>query len=242
MEWQILVILFASTFFAAIVHGITGFAFSIVLLMILPRYFNYSDTIAIIGILCVITLIYNTAIYREHIVWKHIPIALISFSIGDFLAICILKTFGESPLWYKLMGIVFCMMGIYLLKGQDVFKIKATRVNSILFNGISGLVTGLFAIGGPISCIYFLAVTKSKEEYMATVQMMFTITISVDVLLRVLNGMIYPRLFILGVSCVFFIIAGLLVGKRILNRINLKLLNILICILMLVNAVYMFQR
>lgn len=175
MDIGMLCILFATTTVAAIVQGISGFAFGIIMLMVLPYFFTYTDSIALVAFMTVFLLIYNAYLYRSFINWRQIPVALIAYMVVDIFAVRLLKYVGNNPIWYTLMGIMFILMAVYMMWGQNLFKIKATTANAVIFNGLSGLINGLFGVGGAIAAAYFLEVSSSKEEYVGTTQVLFSL-------------------------------------------------------------------
>ncbi len=242
MDGSIVVILFAAVFVGAIIHGISGFAFGIIVLMVLPHFFTYSDSLALISFTTVCVLGYNAYLYRRHINWQEIPLALAVFVIADFFAVRLLKYVGENPIWHLLLGGIFILMAAYLIWGQERFKILPTKTNAVIFNGVGGVINGLFCVGGPITAMYFLAVSKSKEEYLGTTQMLFFINITIDFLLRALNGMVSKPILIYGVSSLWCIVLGLLVGKKLFDKINALTLRRIICGLMVLNGVVMLLK
>ena len=133
-------------------------------------------------------------------------------------------------------------MAAYLAWGQEKFKIKATTANAVIFNGLGGLLNGLFGVGGPVAAMYFLTISKTKEEYQGTTQMLFFINITIDFLLRAASGMVDRTIMIYGVSSLWCVVIGLLIGKKLFERINALTLWRIICSLMLLNGAVMLLQ
>ena len=242
MDFQTLFIMFATAFVAAIIHGISGFAFGLVLLMVLPHFFPYAEALGLTSFTMFFVVLYNAYLYREHINWKQLPLVVGIFLVVDLFAVSLLGYVGENPVWYILLGVIFILMAIYMMWGQNWFKIKPTKTNAVIFSTISGLLNGFFGVGGPVAAVYFLAVAKNKLEYMATTQMLFVLCLTIDVALRILNGMLTPHLMIYGVGSLWCVVLGLLVGKILLKRMTALTMRKIICALMVVNAVAMFAK
>lgn len=242
MDMQIVLIVMAAVFVGAVIHGISGFAFGIIVLMVLPHFFGYSQALALVSFTTACVLAYNAYLYRKHIVWHEIPLALGVFICTDFLAVRLLKYVGDDPIWNVLLGGVFILMAAYLAWGQEKFKIKATTANAVIFNGLGGLLNGLFGVGGPVAAMYFLTISKTKEEYQGTTQMLFFINITIDFLLRAASGMVDRTIMIYGVSSLWCVVIGLLIGKKLFERINALTLWRIICSLMLLNGAVMLLQ
>lgn len=239
VELNILPIIFATVLVAAVVHGISGFAFGIIMLMVLPYFFSYSQALAMVSFMTVFVLGYNAFLYRQHINWKQVPLAVGAFVVIDFFAVWLLKYVGDAPIWHTLLGIFFILMAAYLLWGQNRFKIKPTTANALLFNGASGLITGLFGAGGPIAAVYFLAVAKDTKEYLGTTQIIFFFTIAIDVVLRAINGMYTSTMIVYGVSSLWCVVIGLLIGKKLFQYISAATLRKIVCALMVFSGIKM---
>lgn len=242
MELEILLIVMLAVLVGAVVHGISGFAFGIVVLMVLPHFFGYADALALASFTTACVLAYNAFLYRKHIVWRQLPLALVVFICTDFLAVRLLKYVGDNPVLSVLLGVIFIAMAAYLAWGQEKFKIKATTANAVLFNGVGGLLNGLFGVGGPITAVYFLAVSKNKEQYLGTTQMLFFINVTIDFLLRAASGMVSQSILIYGFSSLWCMVAGLLIGKKLFARLNALTLRRIICFLMVLNGLVMLSK
>ncbi len=95
--------------------------------------------------------------------------------------------------------------------------------------GVGGVINGLFCVGGPITAMYFLAVSKSKEEYLGTTQMLFFINITIDFLLRALNGMVSKPILIYGGEQPMVHCSRAFGGKKLFDKINALTLRRIIC-------------
>lgn len=100
MDLHILMILFLAVLLASFLHGISGFAFGIVALMIFPYFFSYTEAIALTSLMMIFVLLYNAWLYRKYIAWKLIPVPILAYMGMDFLAILLLKYAGDNPIWY----------------------------------------------------------------------------------------------------------------------------------------------
>lgn len=150
-----------------------------------------------------------------------------------------LKHVGDDPIWYKLMGVIFILMALYLLWGQKVLHVKANKKSLLVLGGGSGLIMGAFGVGGPLMAAFFLEATKNKEEYLGTTQVICVITMALDVVLRVLNGMFSSDLIGFTLLGIVFMVAGLLIARRLVRHMDALTMRRFICLVVLVDGVVM---
>lgn len=242
MEWISLIILFLVVFVASIVQGISGFAFGIIALLVVPYFYSYTQSVALVALMTVFLLIYNAIVYRAYINWSLAPVAILVFSVTDIAAVCLLKYIGKYDLIYTLLGVIFIFMAIYLLWMKDQLHITGTTRNAVVFNGLAGILNGLFGAGGPVAAAYFLSISRDKNEYIATVQAVFSVAMVIDVIVRALNGMYTLRLVTLAVICVVFMILGLVVAKKLFQKLSSTKVQVIVCILMIANGVNLIVK
>ena len=242
MEWISLIILFLVVFVASIVQGISGFAFGILALLVVPYFYSYTQSVALVALMTVFLLVYNAIVYRAYINWSLAPVAILAFSVTDIAAVCLLKYIGKYEFIYALLGVIFILMAIYLLWMKDKMHIAGTTKNAVAFNGLAGILNGLFGAGGPIAAAYFLAVSKDKNEYIATVQAVFSVAMVIDLVVRAFNGMYTLQLIALAVICIVFMILGLVVAKKLFQKLSSAKVQVIVCILMLANGINLIVR
>ena len=88
--------------------------------------------------------------------------------------------------------------------------------------------------------LYFMMITDSKEEYLATIQTFFMITAAYNLVLRTLRGIFTPGLLgyaLLGTIAIF---AGMSIGNRVVERINDQLLQKIVCVMIGVSGLTTF--
>ena len=129
-------VLFASiVFFASVVQGISGFAFGLIVLMVFPHLFGYSDALVLANLMTLVLLIYNSFLYRRYCAWKWLPVGVSVFAVTDLLGVLVLKRVGDSPIWYTLLGVMFILMAVYMMWGQNKLHIRANQVTLAIFFG-----------------------------------------------------------------------------------------------------------
>ena len=237
------IVLFCSiVFIAAIVQGVSGFAFGMIVLMVLPHIFGHTSALAVTNLTALLMLLYNSYLYRKYANWSWIPLAVTVLATTDFVGILILKHVGDNPLWHTLMGALFIIMALYLLWGQSKLQIRPGRCSLIISMSLCGFITGMFAVGGPIAAAFFLVATKTKEEYLGTMQIVIASVTCIDVLMRALNGMYTLELVKFSLIGVVFTIAGILLARKIVRHIDALMLRRIVCIVMALDGLVTLLR
>ena len=227
---------------AAIVQGVSGFAFGMMVLMVFPYIFGYTKSLVLASMMWLVLSAANAYIYRKYIDWKWVPRWLAVFVGMEFLSILVLKKVGDSPIWYTLMGLMFIAMAIYLLWGQRIIHVKASFSSMAVMAALSGLMMGNFGVGGPLMAAFFLEATNSKEEYLGTIQSLGVIVASIDVLLRSLNGMMRAELFGYTALGIVFMGVGLLIAKKLVTHMDALTMRRIICGVMVLNGIVMLAH
>lgn len=226
-------------FVASVIQGISGFAFGMVVLMVFPYLFGYTKSLVLASLMAAVLVCYNAYLYRKSINWQWVPWWVGVFLVTDLLSVMVLKQVGDNPIWYKLMGVIFILMALYLLWGQKVLHVKANKTSLLILGGGSGLIMGAFGVGGPLMAAFFLEATKNKEEYLGTTQVICVITMALDVVLRVLNGMFSSDLIGFTLLGIVFMVAGLLIARRLVRHMDALTMRRFICFVVMVDGVVM---
>lgn len=238
-DLNVCLILCVATFVAAVIQGVSGFAFALILLMVLPYIFPYAEALALIAFIGAVMIGYNVYLYRKYIDWKILPIPVLSYFVCDLLAVRLLKNIGTNPMLSKILGVIFILLAVYLCFGQGKIKVLPTKKNAVIFNGVGGAVSGLFGAGGPIAVLYFMAVSASKEVYMGTLQTFLFLVTGADFFVRVANGMVTLQTVKYGLSSLIFAVVGLWIAKKLFEKIKPDVLNKIVLALMALNGIWL---
>lgn len=210
--------------------------------MVFPHIFGYTSALAITNLMALFLLAYNGYLYRKFANWSWIPLGVAASATMDLVGILVLKHVGDSPVWHTLMGVMFIVMAIYLLWGQNRIQFHPTKLSLVICMGISGLIMGMFVVGGPIAAAFFLAATKSKEEYLGTMQIISVFGVLIDVILRLVNGMYTFELVKFAAIGVVFMVTGLLIARKFVSRMDALTLRRVVCAVMAIDGLVMLLR
>lgn len=165
----------------SMLQSATGFGFAIVTMALWPFIIPFKVAAAVEVFSAFVMVIYISVKLRKHINFKMMIFPTIAALITGMLGVLLLVSSGDAILCRALGAILF-LLSIFLFLFSERFKIKPTALKGLLVGAISGILNGLFNIGGPPMVVYFLSSTDDKLEYNGTIQFYFTLS-SISVLI-----------------------------------------------------------
>lgn len=203
------------------VMGVTGFGSGIVAMSVLPYFFVVTQAAAISNFMSLslnIALVFH---YRKAVRWRMLPMPSLFFLAGVTLSI--LYAVGMDMLLLKLLlGVFLIFMAVYNMLFSAKVSLKANLLTMIICSFISGICDGLFAIGGPLMVLYFLAIPHTREEYYGTIQALFMVAGVYGLLMRIHSGIFTMELLPYASLSVVGAIVGVTLGNRFVNSIDDK--------------------
>ncbi len=168
-------VVFLAPIGAGFIQAVTGFGSGIFMMVFFPALFPILNASALSSSISLFATCSQAWRYRKLSDWKLtlIPsIIYIAVSSGSIL----LAPYLPTAVLKRFFGIVMILLSIYFLTISGKLKVKANLVSVTVCAVISGVMGGLFGIGGPPMVIYFLAALDDKEKYLGTIQTFFFIT------------------------------------------------------------------
>lgn len=209
------------TFLAGVVQGVTGFGAGIVMMMVLPMFFETLGTAAgvstAIAVILSGTMVYT---YRKFVEPKKIiPPAILYIAVCS--AVIVVSKYINQAIMKKVFGVFLVILAIYyLFINKSNEKKKLSLPVSLAFIIISAACDGLFGIGGPLMVLYFLSTTHNTHEYLGNIQAFFFINCIYNTFFRFYNGIIgleHLQYFVIGW---IGILVGGFVANKLVNKID----------------------
>lgn len=220
-------ILFALAAVSGVVQAVTGFGSAILLMMLLPHFFDMLQAPALTSS---ITIGITAALawrFRSRLQWKLVLLPTLLYEVGSLIVLSIADNLDMNLLGLS-FGIFLIVLALYFLLFSSTFSVQATPLSACICAFISGVCSGLFGIGGPLLALYFLAATREKEDYVGNLQFVFAITTSINLVIRLYKGFYLLSFLPLTIVGILGITVGKVVGLNILRRINVDLMRKLI--------------
>ena len=218
---------------------VCGFGFGVFCMMFLP--YVMGSTVQATAIINIVTLIQSTWIairYRKHIRWKLFLVPLAAYLVTCFLAVR-LAVGLDNQVMKRILGAFLAVMSVYFIFIARRVRIRASTRNGLIAGALGGVMSGMFATGGPPASLYFSSTTDTKEDYLATIQGYFVVTNLYVVTLRAANGVMDRHVLICSAVGLGGLILGTLLGTTIFKRISIDFMRKAIYCMMAVSGVIM---
>lgn len=237
MSWIIVMILAATM--AGFVQGVTGFGSGIVMMIFLPSLLPINQSAGVSTLTMLIANVMVVWRYRKHLKWPrlvapfliYICMAIFSLYLSNFIPAGHLK---------MLLGVLLVVLSLYYtIMNLHSITIKSIPIYvMIVFSLISGFFNGMFGIGGPLMALYFLTISDSKENYLASIQTFFLIDTFIMTSLRFAGG-------ILNLDNIKFVLVGIIgavigtiLANRLVKHLNIQIMTLFIYVFIGVSGLY----
>lgn len=213
--------------FSGILQSVVGFGCGIVMMLFFPKFFGMVQGAAVCATVSLILTSTVAIKYKDFINWKRLTIPTISYMIASSTCILIVK--DVNLLMLKLsFGIFLVFLSIYMFIFSNRIHFSKSIVMEFLVGIISGITSGLFAIGGPLIAVYYLNTSSSPEEFRGNGQTLFFITGLSGLVTRIANHIFTVDLIPITIAGMMGIYLGKVVGLRLAEKIDSKLTSIIV--------------
>lgn len=207
-----------------VLQSVTGFGLSVYAICLLPLLMPMQQAVVIVSMMsAVVSIQILWKLYRRvniRVALPAVAASLITQTAGFFLLVTV-----EEGALKKVLGIVLIILAGYNILFAGKIHIKACTHNGVIAGMISGILTGMYNVGGPPLVMYYLAACEDKEEYTATLQASFIINIAVGLLMHALKGNITTETLSYGALGMAAILPGVWLGMKIFHRLDRKMLS-----------------
>ena len=217
-------------------QAVTGFGAGIVNMVFMPGIIGMNPAAAVstgAGFPLALNIARN---YLKECRWKTIPAALIPYFVVGWFSVKASTTLDLSSL-KAVFGLVLVVFGLYFLFFSEKLKIKAGIPAAVICGTLGGVINSFFGIGGPPLVVYFLAATDTKEEYLGTINVFFSVTALYLVIIKAMNGIITVDLIPKIISVIIGLLIGSTIGAKIIGRINIVLMKKIIYFFLIISGV-----
>ena len=223
------ILFFIIIFLANIIHGITGFAGTVLAMPFSIRLVGYEVAKPILNVLGILSGLYVFAGNRKQVEWKEVCKIVGIMTVGILGGIFIKGLFaGKQAILYKLLGLfVIALAVLGLVKVFEGEKTKTeneqrfSRWNYILLP-LAGIVHGIFVSGGPLLISYLTTRIKDKDRFRATISTVWIFLNTVILLDDIRSGYWTKELLEVQMISVPFLFAGMFIGGCLVKRMSQK--------------------
>lgn len=222
MDNQILqfILIVLITFGASFIQRVTGFGFGIFAMTFLPYIMSaYTEANVLSSMLAMLLSLAVTLRMLREVHWKNLIFPFIGSAVMTFITVNLMKGQGDSIL-KLLLGVVLILLSIYFLLFSGKIHIRPTWYGGLIAGGLSGVLGGLFSMGGPPVVVYYMESEQDPKHYMATIQAFFTLSNIYSIGVKVSAGFVTHNVLICFAVGLVGMLAGLIVGSRVFDKLD----------------------
>lgn len=208
------------------IQRVTGFGFGIFAMLFLTRIITvYGEANALSGLLSFTSTLIVALSHAKKVDWKNLLFPCIGFAVISVPSILLMKKLNNRVLLIML-GVALILLSGYMFFFSSKIKIKPSPFTGLAAGGFSGILGGIFSMGGPPVVIYFMqSEGDDKDRYLATIQMYFLLSNVYGTTVKAINGFITKDVLILAAFGTVGMIAGIFIGKLIFKKLRVDILR-----------------
>jgi uncharacterized membrane protein YfcA len=212
---------------AGFVQSVTGFGSGIILMMFFPVIFSVLQSSSLNQSMC---LFLNILLFYRYRISMNLKLTLLPlvFYFPVYFEVLTMAVRIRADFLKPILGIFVLGMAIYFIVFSGKFIIRAGVLSASVCAALSAIIDAFFGMGGPPMAVYFLTTSKSKEEYLGAIQTYFMICSLYGVAVRIQKGQITASMVSLIACGVFALMVGVLLGGKVVGRIDAQMMKKLV--------------
>ena len=218
MEYLIIAV---TSLVAGTVQSFTGFGAGAVMMAVLPYFYGIIVSPGISQIICFGLVVIMLIRRRRTVRFRQILLPTVLFSLSGVFIIHLVPTFDRRILTVA-FGVFLIAISLYSFLSPSGIRMTESVPKTVAVSTVSGMLSGMFGVGGPLMATYLVSVTDEYEVYLANMQTIFFVSNLFTISTRFIKGMVPSDALPLCALGIVFIIAGNFCGEFLLNRVSRK--------------------
>jgi len=226
-------------FAAYTVKGLSGFGSGLIAVPLLAFMFPLTMVVPVLGLLSYSGTIMQSFHFRKQVVWSDM-LPLIPFSLlGIVVAIWLLVNVNAGSLVLAL-GVFVLLYSVYSLLPLSVYA--GGRRWAVVAGSCGGMVGALFGTGGPFYVVYLKMRQLNKNQFRATIAMIFLVDGGARMSGYALSGLFTAQVLWMVALLLPVLLAGLYTGHHMHIKIEQRRFNQLISVLLMVSGIMLIIK
>lgn len=202
-----------------IIQPLTGFGSAVILMVAAQYFFDITIAPGVVAAICMFQSGIMAWNRRKSIDLKQIlpPIAL--YTVCSLAVINLLGSMDLHILTAAFGGFLM-LLALYFLFIAKRVSLKHSLAAGMLCSGFSGCCAGAFTVGGPMMALYFVAIARDKDTYVANMQFLFAVTNLTNLAMRAVRGLYGAQYLPVTAVGVIFVLVGMVIGSALSKRMS----------------------
>jgi uncharacterized membrane protein YfcA len=117
-------------------------------------------------------------------------------------------------------GLFLVALALYFMFASKSVRVRPTLGTAAVCGSLSGVLSGMFGIGGPPMVVYLLEATESNDAYFGTIQCFFALTNIVNTAMRAAAGTVTSTVLVFVAVGIVFAFAGRWLGAKLFTKLK----------------------
>jgi uncharacterized membrane protein YfcA len=228
-------------------EAVTGFGCAVLAMPFITALLGLRRGVMVITILGWFLALYLAITKRKMINFRQFAIICGTMVLGLPIGMYLFRTFDVSVL-KKIFAVFIVFSSLWQLVNRIAIRnVKeitppkgkgALPYYGILFAG--GIIHGMFSTGGPLAVIYAARALPDKGQFRATLCLLWSTLNTIIIVSYLIEGTITPQAAGTTGSLILFVLAGIIAGEKIHNKLNEKIFSVMVFSMLLVTGIFMF--
>lgn len=227
MDLTTLALIVPITLCGSYIQSVTGFGFGIFVMMFFPVLLRYTEANVLSSLLGMFTSVALAVQMRRQISWKNILFPLLGCLLATYGAVDFVKR-QENDTLMLLLGAVLFVLSLYFFFFSGKVRIRPTWYAGLAAGLLSGVMGGMFSMGGPPVVIYFLQSEEDSDHYLATISAYFVFSNVISIASKALAGFFTANVWAAFAVGALGMALGAFIGKRTREKVEARLLRKLV--------------
>ena len=228
------ILVFIILFFANLLQAITGFAGTLISMPPTIKLIGVDEAKALLNAIAQISSLMIVITGWRHINWKEFFKMFVLMAAGMLAGIKIFEIFPMNQLltFYGIMIILIALKKLFIKK-----EIKLPEIAMLVVIFAAGMIHGMFVSGGALLVIYAASALKEKEEFRATIALIW-VTIGCYITgVQVQAGNFNSHVMFLMLAGIIPVFVGTWIGTKMVKRIKQEVFMNITYVLLLLSGI-----
>lgn len=228
------ILVFIILFFANLLQAITGFAGTLISMPPTMKLIGVDEAKALLNAIAQISSLMIVITGWRHINWKEFFKMFVLMAVGMMAGIKIFEIFPMDALliFYGIMIILIALKKLFVHK-----EIKLPMVVMLLVIFAAGIIHGMFVSGGALLVIYAASALKEKEEFRATIALIWVTIGCYMTGVQVQAGNFNSHVIFLMLVGIIPVFVGTWIGTKLVKKIKQEVFMKITYVLLLLSGV-----
>ncbi len=228
-----------------IVQCITGFAGTVLAMPFSILLVGYDVAKPILNIVAIAVSAVIVIKDRKYINLKEALRIIVVMLIGMIVGMIIINNFAfEGTVLYKILGMIVIIFALY--NGYRFFAKKEDKqlpaILSAILLIVSGVVHGMFVCGGPLLVTYVNGRIKDKNEFRATISLVWVVLNFIIMLDDISVGYFNLQLIYMLIIALLVLAVAYIIGNLIYKKMSKNVFLVLTYVLMLISGISLLVK